>query len=167
MMGSGKTTVGKTLSKFLKLKMVDTDKIIEKKCGIKIKRIFEKYGEKYFRKKEEVIILKILSSNKPCVIALGGGAFLNKKLQKIILKKTISIWLDASLKLIYNRCRKSNTRPLLNNNNVKDLKKEINEILKLRKPVYSKAQFKITSNKTPKMLSKEILKCLKNVGFIE
>ena len=64
MMGSGKTTVGKTLSKFLKLKMVDTDKIIEKKCGIKIKRIFEKYGEKYFRKKEEVIILKILSSNK-------------------------------------------------------------------------------------------------------
>ena len=42
MMGSGKTTVGKVLSKILKLNFVDTDILIEKKCGLKITKIFEK-----------------------------------------------------------------------------------------------------------------------------
>ena len=103
MMGSGKSTIGKILSKILKLNFIDTDILIEKKCGLKIKEIFDKYGEKYFRHKEEKIILNILlNDKKPCVLALGGGAFLNKKLQKIVLKKTISIWLDANIELIYN-----------------------------------------------------------------
>ena len=125
MMGSGKTTVGKILSKILKLNFIDTDIQIEKKCGIKIKKIFEKYGEHYFRRKEEKIILDILLNKKKTdVIALGGGAFLNKKLRKIILKETISVWLDASIDLIYKRCKKSNERPLLNEkNNNKNLRK--------------------------------------------
>ena len=118
MMGSGKTTVGKILSKILKLNFIDTDIQIEKKCGIKIKKIFEKYGEHYFRRKEEKIILDILLNKKKTdVIALGGGAFLNKKLRKIILKETISVWLDASTDLIYKRCKKSNEGPLLNEKN--------------------------------------------------
>ena len=108
MMGSGKTTVGRILSKRLKINFIDTDVLIEKKCGIKIKKIFDKYGEEYFRHKEEKIILDILLNNKkPGIIALGGGAFLNKKLQKIILKETISIWLNVSIDLIHKRCKKT------------------------------------------------------------
>ena len=165
MMGSGKTTIGRILSKSLKINFVDTDILIEKKCGIKIKKIFDKYGEKYFRRKEEKIILDTLLNKKNTnVIALGGGAFLNKKLQKIILKETISIWLDASSDLIYERCRKSNERPLLNKkNNNKNLKKIIKDLLKKRKPIYSKAKFIVKTNEKPLKVCDKILNCIKDL----
>ena len=165
MMGSGKTTVGKILSKILKLNFIDTDIQIEKKCGIKIKKIFEKYGEHNFRRKEEKIILDILLNKKKTdVIALGGGAFLNKKLRKIILKETISVWLDASTDLIYKRCKKSNERPLLNEkNNNKNLRKIIKDLLKKRKPMYSKAKFIVKTNEKPIEVCDKILICIKNL----
>ena len=164
MMGSGKTTIGKILSKNLKLNFVDTDILLEKEYGLKITKIFEKYGEKDFRDKEEKIVLNILKNNKkPCVIALGGGTFLNKKIQKIILKETISIWLDANIELIYKRCKKSNQRPLLNKSNDKKLRKIIKDLLKIRKPIYSKAKFMIKTAKNPVKVCKKILICIKNL----
>ena len=48
---------------------------------MKISKIFEDKGEKYFRKIEEIITLKSLKKKKT-VISLGGGAFLNNKLKK-------------------------------------------------------------------------------------
>ena len=164
MMGSGKTTIGKILSKNLKLNFVDTDILLEKEYGLKITKIFEKYGEKYFRDKEEKIVLNILKNNiKPCVIALGGGTFLNKKIQKIILKETISIWLDANIELIYKRCKKSNQRPLLNKSNDKKLRKTIKDLLKIRKPIYSKARFMIKTNENSVKVCNKILICIKNL----
>ncbi len=164
MMGSGKSTVGKILSKTLKLDFIDTDILIEKKCGIKIKKIFEKFGEKYFRKKEEEIVLKTLLNNKkPSVIALGGGVFLNKKLQNIILKKTISVWLKTNIELIYKRCKKSKKRPLLYHNNDEELKKIIKNLVKIRNPIYSKADFHVKTNEEPKKVSGKILTCIKNI----
>ena len=164
MMGSGKSTIGKILSKILKLNFIDTDILIEKKCGLKIKKIFDKYGEKYFREKEEKIVLNVLLNDKtPCVLALGGGAFLNKKLQKIILKKTISVWLDADLELIYKRCKKSNKRPLLYENNNEKLKKIIKNLLKIRNPIYSKAEFVVKTNEEPSKVCDKILIYIKNL----
>ena len=164
MMGSGKTTIGRVLSKILKLDFFDTDILIEKECGLKITKIFDKHGEKYFRRKEEKVILDaLLNDKKPSIIALGGGAFLNKKLQKIILKKTISVWLDANLELIYKRCKKSNKRPLLNKSNDKKLRKIIKDLLKIRKPIYSKAKFMIKTNENPVKVCNKILICIKNL----
>ena len=164
MMGSGKSTVGKILSKILKFNFIDTDILIEKKCGLKVTKIFDLYGENYFRCKEEKIILDILLNNKKsCVLALGGGTFLNKKLQKVILKKTISIWLDADLELIYKRCKKSNQRPLLYESNDKNLKEIIKNLLKIRRPIYSQAQFVIKTYNTPLKISNKILIYIKNL----
>ena len=164
MMGSGKTTVGRILSKSLKLNFIDTDILIEKNCGIKIRKIFDKYGEKYFRRKEEEIVLNtLLNDKKPCVVALGGGAFLNKKLQKIILKETISIWLDTTIELIYKRCKKSNQRPLLCKSNDKKLRKIIKDLSKERKPIYSKAKFVVKTNEKPLKVCDKILNCIKNL----
>ena len=161
MMGSGKTTIGKALSKKIQQDFYDTDQIIEKECKLKIKRIFEKYGEQYFRKKEEKITLKILSYNKSSVISLGGGAFLNKKIQKKILKKTVSIWLKPNFKTIYDRCKKSNRRPLIKNNC--DLKLNLKKLIKERYPFYSKANLTITLNKSPNFISMNIIKRLNKI----
>ena len=161
MMGSGKSTIGKILSKMLKFNFIDTDIFIEKKCGLKITKIFDKYGEEYFRRKEEKIVSKILYYKSPFVISLGGGVFLNKNLQKQILKKTISIWLKPSFKTIYDRCKKSNLRPLIKNNC--DLKFNLKKLIKERYPIYSKANLTITLNKTPNVVSNNIIKRLNKI----
>ena len=55
MMGSGKSTVGHFLSKYLKLNFIDVDNTIEDKTGLTINNIFKKKGENYFRNLEEKI----------------------------------------------------------------------------------------------------------------
>ena len=161
MMGSGKSTLGKILSKKIKIDFFDTDTIIKKECKINIKKIFDIYGEKYFRKKEEKVVLKILSYKSASIISLGGGAFLNNKLQKEILKKTISIWLKPDFKTIYARCKKSNHRPLIATNN--NLKFNLKKLIKERYSVYSKANLTITLNKTPSAIGDNIIKRLNKI----
>ena len=63
-MGAGKSSIGKVLSKKLKFSHVDTDNEIEKIKNMKIKDIFEFYGENYFRELEQNLILDILDKNK-------------------------------------------------------------------------------------------------------
>ena len=63
---------------------------------MKIDEIFKIKGEKYFRLEEEKEVLKSLNKNN-CVIALGGGAFMNKVVRNNILKNAVSIWLDNDL----------------------------------------------------------------------
>ncbi len=161
-MGSGKSTLGKILAKNLRMNFLDTDLLIEKECKLKIKDIFQKYGEKYFRKKEEKIVNKILSKENNSIIALGGGTFLNKNLQKKILRETISIWLKASFKIIYNRCKNSNHRPLLQNKN--NLNTSLKKLINDRYPIYRKANIIIIANKTPKILCDIIKKKINKIN---
>ena len=60
MMGSGKSSIGALVSKKLNINFIDIDKEIEKKLGMTISEIFQKNGEKYFRKIEETITLNSL-----------------------------------------------------------------------------------------------------------
>ena len=76
MMGVGKSTIGKNLSKKLGYKFVDIDKLIEKKEGCSINIIFKNKSESYFRLLENEITIEVLK-NKKLVISLGGGAFMS------------------------------------------------------------------------------------------
>ena len=71
MMGSGKTTLGKIVSKKLNKEFIDVDQAIEQQEGMVISEIFEKKGEPFFRILEEKISLHILKK-KNSVISLGG-----------------------------------------------------------------------------------------------
>ena len=63
MMGVGKTTIGKKLSRKLKMRFIDIDQIIEKKEKKSIKEIFDNKGEIYFRKIEKKITLDELKKS--------------------------------------------------------------------------------------------------------
>ena len=154
MMTSGKTTLGKIIAKKQNLKFIDTDLNIEKNNYMTIKEIFEKKGEKFFRIEEEKETLKCLKKNN-CVISLGGGAFMNKKIRENVLKNSISIWLDVDAKTINKRIRWKDKRPLLNKED--DLDK-INKLYSERKDTYKKAKYKIVSKDLRKnILVKKIL----------
>ena len=132
MMGSGKTSVGKELAKKLNVAFIDIDQEIEKKYQMNISEIFQTRGESFFRKIEENVSCQLING-KPCVISIGGGGFLNKKIRNKIKINAISIWINTSLNKIYQRLNKSkNKRPLLNYQN---LKKSIKEIYDKRKPL--------------------------------
>ena len=139
MMGVGKSTLGKIVAKKVGLKFIDTDANIEENCLMKISEIFKRKGEKFFRSEEEKEVLKSLKENNS-VIALGGGAFLNKSVRDSILKNAISIWLDIDLKDINKRIKWNKKRPLLNKENSQ---KKINELYNKRKNIYKLANHKI------------------------
>ena len=146
MMAVGKTTLGKIVAKKQELKFIDIDASIEKKNSMTIKEIFKKKGEKFFRMEEENEILKSLEKNN-CVIALGGGAFMNKTVRENILKNAISIWLSVDIKTLNQRIKWNRKRPLLKEENNQ---KKITELYAERKNIYKLVNHQITCDKLSK-----------------
>jgi len=145
-MGVGKTTLGKIVAKKIGLKFIDTDANIEKNCLMKISEIFKRKGEEFFRLEEEKEVLKSLKESNS-VIALGGGAFINKTVRDTILKNAVSIWLDADLKDLNKRIKWSNKRPLLN---IENSQKKINKLYDKRKNIYKLANRRINCDNLSK-----------------
>ncbi len=139
MMASGKTTIGKLVAKIKDLEFVDTDKSIEKKNSMTIYEIFKKKGEKFFREEEKKEVLKNLEK-KNCIIAVGGGSFVNKSIRENILKNAISFWLDVDIKTLNKRVKWNKNRPLLNK---KNNMKKLNNLYAERKKIYELADHKI------------------------
>ena len=146
MMGSGKSSIGKILSKKLKLTFVDIDQKIEEFEGLQVLEIFKKKGENYFRKIEEKISLKFLSSENS-VISLGGGGFINASIRKMCEKNCLSIWLDWKNETIINRIYKSKKRPLA----MKLTKDQTKNLIKERSKFYSLADQRINCDKLDKV----------------
>ena len=153
MMGSGKTTLGKIVSKKLNKEFIDIDQLIEIQEGMTISDIFQKKGESFFRKFEETISIQNLKKTNS-VISLGGGAFINKKIQKEVLKNHISIWLKWDNKNLINRIKNSRKRPIAMQLNDIDLNKLIDD----RSKIYSKAKYQIKCDRLSKLeLTKKII----------
>ena len=146
MMTVGKTTLGRIVAKRQGIEFADIDENIEKKNSMTIGDIFKKKGEKFFRIEEEKESLKFLKKNN-CVIALGGGSFMNKNIRESVLKNSISIWLDNNIKVLEKRAKWTNKRPLLKNEN--KLKK-LDNLYNQRKAIYKLANYKITCDKLSK-----------------
>jgi len=154
MMAVGKTTLGKIVAKKQELKFIDIDASIEKKNSMTIKEIFKKKGEKFFRMEEENEILKSLEKNN-CVIALGGGAFMNKTVRENILKNAISIWLNVDIKTLNQRIKWNQKRPLLKE---KNNQKKITELYAERKNIYKLANHEIAcDNLSKKNIAEKII----------
>ncbi len=158
MMGSGKTSIGLLVSKKLKLDFFDTDKIIENQLGMTISKIFKNYGEKYFREIEEKVTLKILKKQN-IIIALGGGGFLNTNIRDEILNFHISFWLSWESKTIINRIKSSSKRPVAS----KASANELNNLIKKRSNIYSKALYKLNCDGlTKNEIANKIIKIYEN-----
>ena len=67
-MGSGKTSIGKKLSKMMKFNFIDTDHIIEERTGVDIPTIFEHEGEFGFREREKNILYSRRLNDNPTTL---------------------------------------------------------------------------------------------------
>ena len=121
MAGVGKTTVGRVLSKKIQRKFLDVDQEFEDQTKIRITDFFSIYGEKEFRKIERRIINDVLTKNKKLVVSAGGGIFSNDEIRDLIIKKSITFFLDSSIETLAERLKKNfSNRPLLNKGNLRD-----------------------------------------------
>ncbi len=112
-MGSGKTTVGKQLAKRLRMDFVDSDHMIEERCGVSISTIFDIEGEEGFRKRETKM-LKELCERTGTVLATGGGAIVSQENRRL-LRKGYVVYLRTSIETQLARTQKNQNRPLLEN----------------------------------------------------
>lgn len=110
-MGSGKTVVGKELSKIMGVRFVDTDQLIEDEQGVSIKAIFATHGEDYFRDLEFEMCKKV-AQMKNTVVSTGGGAMTFQRNVDAIKEGSRVVFLDASFDVICERIGDSTTRPL-------------------------------------------------------
>jgi len=142
-MGTGKTSIGKELARKRKLCFVDLDELIELREKRIIADIFAREGEPYFRRLE-TRILKEVAREKGLIVACGGGIVINPLNIKIMKGSGTVICLAASPEIILKRTLGHMHRPLLN---VKDPKKQIGHLLKLRAPYYARADKMVDTSK--------------------
>lgn len=145
LMGAGKTTVGRRLAQRLKLPFVDADAEIETAAGMSISEIFERFGEPHFRDGERRVIARLIDGRAK-VIATGGGAFLNEATRALILDQAIAVWLDAEPRVLADRVRRRDTRPLLKG---RDAETVLTELAEVRNPYYSLAPIRVESVVAP------------------
>ena len=142
LMGAGKSSVGKRLSEYLNVGFIDSDQEIEKAAEMNIVEIFEKFGEQYFRAGERKVINRLIL-HEPQVLSTGGGAFISKEIREVVKIHGFSIWLKADLETLWPRISGKGNRPLLKNNHPK---KELENLIIKRNPVYKKADITIKTN---------------------
>ena len=130
--GSGKSTIGKALSRKLNLSFTDTDDLIENRTGISISQIFIDKGEPWFRDLEREILQEELS-RLDGVLSLGGGAPLSDSAQLMLRDVDGAIvYLDVSLATAAPRVGFNRDRPLLLNNP----RGAWQELMDKRRPIY-------------------------------
>lgn len=142
-MGSGKTSVGKELSRRLRHEFIDTDTLIEQREGMPISMIFKEKGENYFRVVERAVVEEI-SQMTDVVIATGGGVIKSRENVENIRRRGIIIYLKTEPEVILKRVMtEEGKRPLLN---VDEPLREINRLLKERVPLYMQADITIDTS---------------------
>ena len=138
-MGSGKSSIGKKLSKMMKFDFLDTDNLIEENTGVDIPTIFEHEGEAGFRERERNILQEI-SDCQQTVIGTGGGIITSEKNRETIKRMGFVVYLTASIKELVYRTEHDKNRPLINSD---DAENKIKNIINDRKEYYES-----TSNMT-------------------
>lgn len=137
LMGSGKTSVGKRLSKKLNLPFVDGDREIEKAAGLALVDVLKCFGQEEYRA-GEARVMKRLLQGAPCVLASGGGSFVAKQTRDYAKQNAITVWLKADIDVLYNRTAGREHRPFIKGND-SDLKAKLEKYIQEEYPYYSEA----------------------------
>lgn len=155
-MGSGKSAVGKQLSRLLRMPFFDSDTEIERRTGVDIPFIFEKEGEARFRQREHETI-EALTSMKHIILATGGGAILLPENRKLLAERGRVVYLQTSVAQQSERVRQGRTRPLLNN---VDPTQRLTELMAIRAPLYTEIAdvTVVTDNRKVRTVAEDIIR---------
>lgn len=113
-MGSGKTTVGKSLARLQSAIFTDTDERIEEKQGRTISEIFAGDSEQAFRDMETDYLKELLRLRREgMIISTGGGIPVRRENRELLRELGFVVYLKASPETVYERVKDDTRRPLL------------------------------------------------------
>lgn len=157
MMGSGKTTCGKTLAQRLGRDFLDTDAMIVEQAGKSIPEIFAQDGEPAFRD-WETTICRQLTGREDLVIATGGGLILRPENVALLKEAGVVVFLGRPADLIFDSTSMAG-RPL-----AQDGKEAFLKTFAVREPIYrSTADVTISDFSSVEATVGEILHHLKEL----
>ena len=156
-MAVGKSAVGRNLARKLRRRFVGIAALIEKAERCKVREIFARKGEAYFRALEKQKLAEILTESGQ-VIATGGGIVMDDDNLTLLKQNTLLVGLTASTQVLGSRAGKNSKRPLLKGG---DVRERIEELLQQRRNRYAEAHLTIdTSGLAIEQVVEKILQCL-------
>ena len=157
-MGCGKSKVARELALRRNVVMIDLDEWITKRVGRSPAQLITEDGEPAFREIESNALRGLLQADEAGVIALGGGAWIEKANRDLIDQYSCTtIWLDTPFAICWERITASEEdRPLGRT------REEARARYESRKPIYELAQVHIavSADQTLDDLVSAIEKCL-------
>lgn len=112
MPGSGKSTVGRHLSRRLGLPFFDSDQVVEQRLGCSIRDYFAREGEAAFRDLEQQVLAD-LAGGPDAVLATGGGSVLREANRRVLREHGKVVYLRSTPEELHRRLRHDTQRPLL------------------------------------------------------
>lgn len=143
--GSGKTTVGWSLARRLKLDFVDSDQVITQRLGCSIREFFDSAGEEKFRDIEQEVIEE-MTSVRQGVLSTGGGVVVRAQNRQALSSRSEVIYLRSTPEEIYRRLRHDQSRPLLQ---VADPLERLRELFGQRDPLYQETAAYVVDTQRP------------------
>ncbi|HUI64750.1 MAG TPA: shikimate kinase [Bacteroidota bacterium] len=164
-MASGKSTVGPLLAKELGYQFVDLDREIERSAGRRIGTIFREEGEDVFRRLERDHLQKV--AHLDCVvIALGGGALMDKICRQMVAGNGTLIYIRVPVEVILSRLKGVRGRPVIAASDGTPLsgsalRARVRSLLREREGVYRTARLTVNAGRRdPDTIVREILKVI-------
>lgn len=156
-MGTGKSTIGRAVAQKLNLDFIDTDALITEQSGMPIPKIFEIYGEDYFRVLESKLIVDLArGSNR--IISTGGGTPLYHGNMKNMRDNGLIIALETSTTILWSRLKGCEDRPILQKYNTFE---KFDRLYRHRKSVYDKADIIIKTD--GKSIDQLVTECIEQI----
>ena len=145
-MGSGKTTVGKALSKETGMMFYDLDWYIESRMRKSVSQIFAEKGEEGFRKIEYNMLHEV-AEFEDVIISCGGGTPCFFDNMDYLNQQGDVVYLKATPETLYKHLMMAKVeRPLLKGKSPEELIAYITEHLQERAPFYEKARHTLDVN---------------------
>jgi shikimate kinase len=169
MRGAGKSTVGAALARLLGVEFVDCDSRLEAKHRMSVREIFERHGETRFREWEREVLVEVLASGPPGVVATGGGAVLRDDSLRDVRRAGRVVYLAASPETLASRigsdAASRDRRPALTGTG-RSAESEVAEVLREREPRYRQAADRVvaTDGRSPEEVAAEIVRALGSGG---
>ncbi|HEY9118387.1 MULTISPECIES: shikimate kinase AroK [Marinobacter] len=154
-MGAGKSTIGRMLARELGYRFLDSDRIIEERCGANIPWIFDVEGEDGFRQRESAMLAE-LAEQPQTVLATGGGAVMRAENHPVLRKDALIVYLRTSLEQQVERTRRDRNRPLLQNDDPEGV---LRHLFELRDPIYTRLADIVmyTDRKSPRLVVRQLI----------
>lgn len=152
MMGCGKSTIGKLLSRQLSCSFVDLDEEIVRYEGRSIPEIFSDVGDAGFRVCETAA-LRCVIDEAPCIVATGGGIVTREENITLMRETGLVVWLNRPLGDMIADVRQD-TRPNL----AGDKEERMRTLFAQREALYRKAAHLEYDNRAEPLKSAEGLR---------